>query len=692
MKIVFLSCCAAFLLCNPFLKADPLLLKGSDRLAICGDGTANPGYAACLETYLIISGSISAEVNDFSATTSGSADFLVHLEANLASYKLTSALVLLGPAPGDDAAGSTYRQRVTGLVEALKKDGVRTIVVGSPPCADPSKSLNNAGGADAMNQSLAALANIANIAKDVAAKEGVAYADVFGSTTAAMTKARTLYGDSYAFETEGPGSPSNLVVAYAFLKALGFSGNIGSVTVNLKNNRVMLSPGQWLKGQNPGLSIQTFTDPFSWFSSGKNSGDIRKCFPFDDDLSRYILTVTNAPTAQTKITWGDENHDFSAAELAAGINLSGEFSVSPFSEMIGAVMREVAAKQARERAAHEADATHPDEEASSTAWNAVTQSALSDLAHFAQRSFRQTLAIQPLAAPLPQPPGPIPVIVDTDMDSDIDDVAALALLNDFMDQGECTLLACLHDTTDGKDLSSCATIEAINTYYGHPSIPIGQAYGEDDPSVHRTSILAPAPAEGYHSVPGSWSTYTLKVHQRFDPTFPNDDKMPPAVDVYRKTLAAAADGTVVICSIGNMQSFQDLLLSQPDSVSNLNGVDLVRKKVRELVIMFNTVPQDKYLLSKWPTKILWSTDIGNHIALGKSLLNTPENNPVRVIFNGGTRQGWDPTAAWLAARGTGDVYDIIAGDQPNVFFSTVKMPDYQVQKLFDDELARPPKY
>jgi hypothetical protein len=141
-----------------------------------------------------------------------------------------------------------------------------------------------------------------------------------------------------------------------------------------------------------------------------------------------------------------------------------------------------------------------------------------------------------------------------------------------------------------------------------------------------------------------------------------------------------------------MQSFQDLLLSQPDSVSNLNGVDLVRKKVRELVIMFNTVPQDKYLLSKWPTKILWSTDIGNHIALGKSLLNTPENNPVRVIFNGGTRQGWDPTAAWLAARGTGDVYDIIAGDQPNVFFSTVKMPDYQVQKLFDDELARPPKY
>jgi hypothetical protein len=316
------------------------------------------------------------------------------------------------------------------------------------------------------------------------------------------------------------------------------------------------------------------------------------------------------------------------------------------------------------------------------------------------------IIVQPLVAPPPQPPAPIPVIVDTDMNSDIDDVAALALLNDFMDQGECTLLACLHDTIDAK-LSSCATIQAINTYYGHPNIPIGQAYAETDPAIHRTSILSPPPADGYHTVPGPiGSRYTLMVHQKFDPTFPNDDKMPPAVDVYRKALASATDGSVVICSIGNMQNIQDLLLSQPDSVSNLNGVDLVRKKVREVVIMFNTVPQDRYLLSQWPVKVVWSIDIGNYISLGQSLVNTPENNPVRVIFNGDRRQGWDPTAAWLAVRGTGDVYDVIAGrpsflneethsppgPYPNELTATIRMPADQVLKLFDDELARPPKY
>jgi hypothetical protein len=222
-----------------------------------------------------------------------------------------------------------------------------------------------------------------------------------------------------------------------------------------------------------------------------------------------------------------------------------------------------------------------------------------------------------------------------------------------------------------------------------------------------TSVLEPAPPDAHHSADGPYnSSYTLKIHQRFDPDFPYDNKMPSGVDVYRKALASAADGTVVICSIGSMACIQDLIQSQPDSVSNLSGLDLIRKKVREVVIMFNTVPQDRYLLSKWPVKVMWSIDIGNHIHLGASLVNTPENNPVRIIFNGDRRQGWDPTAAWLSVRGTGDVYDVIAGrpaflnevthsppgPYPNELTATVKMPDDQVEKLFNDELARPPKY
>jgi hypothetical protein len=324
------------------------------------------------------------------------------------------------------------------------------------------------------------------------------------------------------------------------------------------------------------------------------------------------------------------------------------------------------------------------------------------------------IAIVPLAPVPAQPPGPIPVIIDTDLDGDVDDVGALALLNDFMDQGECKLLACLHNTIN-PDQTSCGTIEAINTWYGHPSIPIGQSYGDKTPAT-MTSKLTPAPPDGYHSVNVCGSSYTKTVRQKFDPTFPDDDKMPAAVDVYRKALAAADDHSVVICSVGTMENIQDLIQSQPDSVSDLSGLDLAKKKVRELVIMANIVPADHYLLSKWPTKIMWTTYVGTTIGAGQALINTPENNPVRVAYqyfgtpqHNGLSDGrscWDLTAAWLAVRGPGDVFDLVAGrpgfvnditksdptPHPNECEVTIKMPYEDVSKLISDELIRPPKY
>jgi hypothetical protein len=690
MKSALLACCVAFLLCPSIVKAD-LLLQPNDRLAICGDEmTSNWGYSLYLEDYLLIEEPIAGlDIAQFGWMANDPAGFLAKLDTGLLPYKPTVALLDFNS--GDVAT----REKVqTDLVEALKKAGVRTIVVGSPVCVDSSNYQQDPAKAAAENQRLAALAAID---KDVAAKEGVVYADVYGATLSAMQKEKALRGESFPFE--GPGSDSdvfNMAIAMTFLKALGCDGAVGTITYDAAAGTAVGTPGQKIVSVKDGTIALESTIHAFWFPghniapTAPSPDPLLACIPFNRDLDRYMLFAKNLPKGQVKVYWDDVNHDFSSNDLAKGINLPDVMPGGgghPFGDPTSAVNSGVGGQHQLENVLGAALVQgKPDPQADAKREAALLAAKNRIL------PIKYNIVIQPLVAPDPQPPGPIPVIVDTDMDSDIDDVAALALLNDFMDQGECKILACLHDTTDGKDLSSCATIQAINTYYGHPSIPIGQAYSEDDPAVHRTSILAPAPADGYHSVPGSWSTYTLKVHQRFDPTFPNDDKMPPAVDIYRKTLAAATDGSVVICSIGNMQSFQDLLLSQPDSVSPLNGVDLVRKKVRELVIMFNTVPQDKFLLSKWPTKIIWSTDIGNHIALGASLVKTPENNPVRMIFNGGTRQGWDPTAAWLAVRGTGDVYDLIATDQPNVFISTVKMPDYQVLKLYEDEMARPPKF
>src|SRR6185312_5144709 len=58
-----------------------------------------------------------------------------------------------------------------------------------------------------------------------------------------------------------------------------------------------------------------------------------------------------------------------------------------------------------------------------------------------------------------------------------------------------------------------------------------------------------------------------------------------AVRLYRQTLAAQKDGSVVIISIGPFTNLAHLLNSGADEFSNLNGMQLIRKKVKRLVAM-----------------------------------------------------------------------------------------------------------
>jgi hypothetical protein len=302
---------------------------------------------------------------------------------------------------------------------------------------------------------------------------------------------------------------------------------------------------------------------------------------------------------------------------------------------------------------------------------------------------------------------PIPVIFDTDMLTDCDDAGALALVNRFMNEGSANLIGCVVDSRDA-DLSSGATIQAINAYYGHPSIPIGVYHG---PLVQ---------AAGSH--------YTKAVHAKFDPDFPADDKLPAGVDIYRKALAAAKDKSVVIVSVGFLPVLAELLASKPDSVSPLAGPDLVKQKVKQLVLMGGTFPKSDgdfnfgsynlaalstNVLSTWPTPLIYSGgEIGSGLGIGQSLQSTPNTNPVKMVYDlfgclQGGRQGWDPSAAWLAVRGPGDFWNVVSGGTYKMdpktaggvwtpdpagtqAYITVKMDPGLVAKEMNAELAKPP--
>ncbi len=684
--------------------AEPLL-RPDDRVAICGGG-----YAVYLEDYLLACQSVPGlDVAEFEWSAQDPSGFRARLDTDLLPFKPTVVLACFGNLSTDAYAASIYGRAQTDLVEALKKAGVRTIVIGSPKCVDSFAYQHDPLKAAGENNRRAALADIA---KHVAAKEGVLYADVFGATLAAMIKAKMARGESYVFENEA-GEACSLVVASAFLKALGCDGAIGTITVDFAAGKAEGSPGQKiLSFQGNTLAVESAHCPFWFPGHGVGATDpqpwpILKCLTFDQELNRYTLIVKNLPTAQTKIYWGDQQIDFASRELAKGVNLAAAMPGwgNPFGGRFSDVDNGVRTQQQQEGISGSLLLQGKPDPRADTKREAALQVAKGRVV-----PVRTKIVIQPLAPLEKKPKGPIPVIIDTDLDGDVDDVGAVALLNSFMVRGEARLLACIHNTGNVQ-LSSCATIQAINAYYGHPSIPIGQYHGEPRPKTRMTSVLLPAPPQAYHGPAiACGSSYTLQIHRRFNPDFPNDDRLPAGVDVYRKALASAADDTVVIASVGMMENLQDLVQSQPDSVSNLSGLDLVRKKVRQLVVMANTQPQDAYVLGKWPTKILWTTYVGSGIGTGPSLINTPENNPVRVAYDlfgvlRTGRQSWDLTASWLAVRGPGEVWDVVAGRPqfvndithspatayPNESEVTVKMPYADVAKLLGDELARPPK-
>jgi inosine-uridine nucleoside N-ribohydrolase len=206
---------------------------------------------------------------------------------------------------------------------------------------------------------------------------------------------------------------------------------------------------------------------------------------------------------------------------------------------------------------------------------------------------------------------PVPVIFDTDIGNDCDDVQALAIIHALQSRGECELIA----VTITKDHELAAPFtDCINTFYGRGDIPIGVCRSGVTPELGKFNGLAQAQDNG---------------KLRYPHDLMSGKDAPAAVTVLRKALAKAADGSVVICQVGFSTNLADLLESPADEISKLNGMDLVKQKVKLLSTMaaaftdipdgpkgelkryreYNVVmdvPSARRLFSKWPTPVVWS--------------------------------------------------------------------------------------
>lgn len=245
------------------------------------------------------------------------------------------------------------------------------------------------------------------------------------------------------------------------------------------------------------------------------------------------------------------------------------------------------------------------------------------------------------AAFLPVQPGDT-VILDTDIGSDCDDAGAVAVvLLGCRRVGACPVL--INDTSN--DYGSGA-LDALAAYYGYADAPVGQweqpgFFGAEDDGNNR---------------------YNLPLTQRFSPRYQAGKPLSrPASEVYRETLESAADGSVVIVTVGFLNAVGAALRADPA---------LFAAKVRSLVVMggnfatpaqaewnlLHDVPASRLIIEHAPCPVYFSGfEVGVDLITGYT--QRQEDHPVceaYYLHSGGSRYSWDPCTADFAFEGEGD--------------------------------------
>lgn len=293
------------------------------------------------------------------------------------------------------------------------------------------------------------------------------------------------------------------------------------------------------------------------------------------------------------------------------------------------------------------------------------------------------------------------LIIDTDLGGDCDDAGALAIAHICQSRGECEILAITHTTSSPY---GPACIDAINTYYHHEDIPLGVYQGP--------------------------SFCTGENYERFDkdlvrtfpsPRYADRNAAMEAVSLLRKTLASAPDGSVTLALIGPLRNGAALLKSPADSFSPLSGVELVKKKVSEVVLMggdFANLKHAEYniaadvlsaasFIEALPCPVVFLPyGCGRLVKTGQAFFKKEEkDNPVAFAYTHFTprpRPSWDPLTVLYAIEGAQDVFalsefgNVVFDQRGHSFFTAsskgqarylkLALPIHQVEKRINDFL------
>jgi lysophospholipase L1-like esterase len=331
-------------------------LKDGDFIAMCGDSiTDGRVYTIYLEDYLLMC-QPKQDLTTMNHGWSGQStwDFVARMRDDVSRYQPTVATVFFGMNDGGYAALTPERRKrfqdsTQQIIDNLKRDNVRFIVLASPSAVDTT-TFKRADPA-VYNQTLAELRDIA---RELAQKNDVRFADVYTPMLEAMAKAKAKYGPAYDVAGRDGIHPQNngaLIITYAILKALGCDGDIGTITVDLAHNKAEATAGHTIQSCSDGtVTIESRRYPFCFYGQPNkqtSTSGIIEFFPFNEELNRFRLVVHGVSQDQRmKVTWGLESKEYTGEQLANGINLAAEFlENNPFYEFFSVVHEAVKRQQ-----------------------------------------------------------------------------------------------------------------------------------------------------------------------------------------------------------------------------------------------------------------------------------------------------------------------------------------------------------
>ena len=220
----------------------------------------------------------------------------------------------------DENIFKNYVEKQTGLVSLLKSNGARVALVTPQPIEDKRPDPDK----DVRNQSLR---KMSDGLREVAAKEGVLFADQFDPYMAVMLKARqadpdTLIGGGDAVH---PGPVGHMIMAWAILKSLGAPAAVSSAELDGTTGKIVAAAGCEITDAKAAAGAVTFTrkDAALPMPVNPQGETVTKLIPLLADLSRYDLKVTGLTAPKYQLLVDDKPATtLTAQELAQGCNLT----------------------------------------------------------------------------------------------------------------------------------------------------------------------------------------------------------------------------------------------------------------------------------------------------------------------------------------------------------------------------------